>query len=93
MPTLQLLRFDCDCDRIADADGARFSRLGIDAAFIVAEAAHDGCGGVEVARGGVGIDIDGGAAGDVLDYLQPRLSNRERLAEQREFVPGRPTLT
>ena len=40
-------------DRIADADGAAGDHLGIDAAFVVAEAAHQRLRDVEVARGGV----------------------------------------
>jgi hypothetical protein len=75
---------------LADADGAGAGHLGIDAALIVAEAAHKGCGDIEVARGGVGIYIDGGAAGDVLDHLQPRLSDRERPAEQNSCQAGQP---
>ena len=46
----------------------------------------------EVARAGVGIDIDGGAADDALDHLEPDVADGERPVEQVELVPGRPAL-
>ena len=50
------------------------------------------CGMSRSRDAGVGIDIDGGAADDALDHLQPDVADRERLVEQVEFVPGRPAL-
>ena len=51
-------------DRISNRHSTISHHLGIDAAFVVAEALHQGVRDGEVARAGVGIDIDGGAAGD-----------------------------
>ena len=45
---------------VADADRARQNDLGVDAAFVVAEALHQGGGDVEVACTRVRIDIGGG---------------------------------
>src|SRR5882762_7599648 len=63
---------------------------GIDAAFVVAEVTHQRGRNVEVARGGLGVDVDGSAADDPLHHFQPDLANGERLVEQLEFVPCRP---
>src|ERR1700694_5750486 len=78
--------------RFANLDSAASDHLGIDAAFVVAEPAHQCSGDIEVARGGVGVDVDGDAAGDPLHHLQARLADGEDLAEQFELVPGRPAL-
>ena len=77
-------------DRIADRNRAARDHLGIDAAFVVAEPPHQRLRDSEVARGGVGIDVDGRAAGDPLHHFQPRGADGEGLVEQVEFVPGRP---
>src|SRR5439155_20285303 len=73
----------------ADADSAAGGHLGIDTAFVVAEAAHHRGRDVEVARCGFRVDVDGGAAADPLHDFQPRVANGEGLAEQLEFVPCR----
>src|SRR5207244_11493461 len=89
LPILQKLR----CfrrDHIADADSAAGGHLGIDTAFVVAEATHHRGRDVEVARCGFRVDVDGGAAADPLHDFQPRVANGEGLAEQLEFVPCRP---
>jgi len=48
----------------------------------VAEAAHQRVRDVEVARGGFGIDVGGGAADDPLYDLQPDVADGEGLAGQ-----------
>ena len=49
--------------------------------------------GIERSRAaGIGIDIDGGAADDALDHLEPVVADRERPVEQVELMPGRPAL-
>ena len=58
-------------DRIADGNIAAGDHLGIDSAIGVAEPAHQRLRDREIALGGVGIDIDGGAADDALDHLEP----------------------
>src|SRR3954464_779920 len=45
-------------DGIADGDAAGGDHLGVNAAFVVAEPPHQGSRNGEVARAGVGIDID-----------------------------------
>src|SRR6185437_15278657 len=57
--------------RVANRDLAALDHLGIDAAFVVAEAAHQRVRDFHVAYREIGIDVHGGAAGDALHDLQP----------------------
>src|SRR5438552_12679285 len=68
-------------DGIADGDVATGDYLGINSALVVAKSLHQGLRDGEVARATVRIDVDGGAAGDRLDHLQPRVADREGLAD------------
>jgi hypothetical protein len=77
-------------DLIAFGNAAAGDHLGIDAAIGMAEALHQRMRDIEVARGGVGIDVDGGATFDPLHDLQARVANDQGPVEQAEFVPGRP---
>jgi len=79
-------------DRISDGDLAATHHLSIDAAVGMAQTALQRLRDGEVACGGLGVDIDGGAAGDPFYDLQPGITDRQRLAEQFQFVPGRPAL-
>src|SRR5450631_1737125 len=77
-------------DGIADGNDAAGDHLGIDSAITMAEAALQRLWNVEIAGRTFGIDIDGGAALDPLDHLQPRVADGKGLTEQFELVPGRP---
>src|SRR6516164_11457056 len=79
-------------DAVADGNVAGRDHLGIDAAFVMTEAAHQRLRDLEIARSAVGIDVDGGATGDPLDHLQSRFANCERAADQIGLLPRRPTL-
>src|SRR5436190_22685626 len=79
-------------DRIADRDAAAGDYFGIDPAIAVAEPALQRLRDGEIALCGVGIDVDGGAADNALDHLEPDIADRERVVEQVEFMPGRPAL-
>src|SRR5947209_9513080 len=78
------------CHRIARCHLTAPDHLGIDAALAMTEAALQRGRDIEVARGGVGVDVDGGAAADALDDPEAGTADRERLAEQIELAPGRP---
>src|SRR4051794_5320566 len=58
----------------------------------MAEPALQGLRDGEVALPGLGIDIDGGAADDALDHLEPDVADRKRAVEEVELMPGRPAL-
>src|SRR5712664_195022 len=75
---------------IAGGNSAVGDHFGIDAAFVVAQVAHQRGWNVEVALGGLGVDVDGSASDDPLHHFQPGLANGECLVEQFEFVPCRP---
>src|SRR5262249_3204500 len=77
-------------DRVANRDLAALDHFGIDAALVMAKAAHQHVGNLHVARGKLGIDIDGRAAGDALDYPEPCAADRKRLAEEACLKPSRP---
>src|SRR6266568_407939 len=79
-------------DRITNTNLTISDHLGIDAAIHMAEVARERGRDFEVALGGLGIDVDGRAADDALDHLQPGLTDRECLADQVELGPGRPAL-
>src|SRR5258705_13128245 len=64
---LRLLRRN----RIASTNGAAGDHLGIDAAIGVAEPALQRLRDGKIARGGIRIDIDGGAADDAFHHLEP----------------------
>ena len=51
-------------NRVAHRNAASGNHFGIDPALVMAEPVHQCLRDGEVARAGVGIDIDGGAAGD-----------------------------
>ena len=56
------------------------------------EGSYQGRGNSEIADAGVWIDVGRGAALDPLRHLQPRLADRDLLAEQAELMPCRPAL-
>src|SRR5262249_18547848 len=72
---------------VAHCNLAAGNHLGIDAAFVVAELAHQRLRNLEVARGSVRIDIGGGATGNPLDHLQSRLADGESLTDKVGLVP------
>src|SRR5438552_11282629 len=79
-------------DRVADRNAAAGGYLGVDPAIAMAEPALQRLRDRQVALPGIGIDVDGGAADDSLDHLEPGVADGERAVEQLEFMPGWPTL-
>src|SRR5258706_12232529 len=69
-------------DGVGDGDAAPGGHFGIDSAIAVAEAALQRLRDSQIALGSVGVDVDGGAADNPLDHLEPGVTDRDRASSK-----------